>query len=106
MNEIWVPVDICLPTSAVITWLHHRALDDCPAPVLWNIMAELVSFEQLSGDHLVQEQPELAAQGCAQLGVEYLCGWRLHHLSQEPAAVFNHPHSKRMFCVQSECLAF
>ena len=37
-------------------------------------------------------QLELAAQGCVQLGFEYLQECRLHNLSGQPVPVLGHPH--------------
>ena len=37
------------------------------------------------------------AQGCVQLGAEYLQGWRLHKLSGQPVPMIDHPHSKEDF---------
>lgn len=42
-----------------------------------------------------QGQLEQVAQDHAQLGYQYLQGWRLHILSEQSVPVFEHPHSKK-----------
>ena len=48
-----------------------------------------------AGDDLVrlllkQDHPEQVAQDCAQLGFEYVQGWKLHSLSRQPGPVFDY----------------
>jgi len=62
-------------------------------------ITEWLRLEGTSGDHLIwcpcskQGQLEQVAQSHVQLGFEYLQGWGLHNISQQPFPVSEHLHS-------------
>ena len=55
---------------------------------------------------LKQGQLELVSQGHTQMTFEYLQGWRLHHLAQQPVPALSLPHSKVFPDVQREAPVF
>ena len=46
---------------------------------------------------LKQSQLEPVAQDHVQAAFEYLQGWRLHNLPEQPVPVLGHPHSAKVF---------
>lgn len=61
---------------------------------------EWLRLEETSGDHLLQallkeRHLQQVTQGCVQLGLEYLQGWKLLSFDEESGLVFDHPNCKK-----------
>lgn len=63
---------------------------------------EWLRLEETSGDHLFQallkqRRLQQVTQGCVQLGLEYLQGWKLLNFDEESGLVFDHSNCKVIF---------